>query len=100
MYIYDGSEGITIFTATHRLEGYIPKLPDIRKVTQEEWTEAYKKHINFKRKCIEVKIDSEEAGKVTYHRTPEEAIKELKFLQYEGFFVPEFVFDIFRLEET
>ena len=92
VYVYDGSEGITIHTASTRFEGYIPKMPNIMEVSNQEWHEAYLKRNRFIKKCVRVKIDSEEAGKTTYHRTPEEAVKELRFLQYEGFFVPEWVF--------
>ena len=98
VYIYDGSEGITIHVASCRHKGYIPRLPNILDTDPKVWNKAYKKHNRFLDKCQRVNIDHELAGTTTYHRTVKEAVAELRFLQYEGFFVPRFVFDEFEEE--
>ena len=99
VYIYDGSEGITIHVASFRYKGYISKIPNILDTEPKAWREAYKKHHRCLAKCRQVNIDHELAGSTTYHRTVKEAVAELRFLQYEGFFVPEFVFDELDEEE-
>ena len=91
VYVYDGSEGITIHIASFRYVGYIPKLPDINEVTPEEFYEACTKQKKALNKCKQERIDNPLAGTTTYHKTVKSALDELIYLQYEGFFVPGFV---------
>lgn len=93
VYVYDGSEGITIHVAASRLIGYIPKLPNILETDQEEFYDLYKKRLRAIRRCEREKIDHPLAGTTTCHKTVKEALDELEYLTYEGFYVPEFVFE-------
>lgn len=96
VYVYDGSDGIIVHVASQRYEGYIPKLPDITKVSSKEFHEAYLKHHKALEKCRKVPIRHPLAGTTIICKTVKEAIDELTFLQYEKFFVPKFVIDELR----
>jgi len=93
VYIYDGSEGITCHVASYSLEGYIPKLPDIRSVSAKGFKIAYDRHMRAVESCERKKHPSPMAGQTFWSKDTADMIFKLRQLQLEGFHVPEYVFE-------
>ena len=94
VYIYDGSEGITCHVTTYFYDGYIPKLPDITKVSNKVFREAYLRQKRVMESCPKKKHPSPMAGQTFWARDPKDMIFKLEQLQLEGFHVPEYVFEV------
>ena len=98
VYAYESESGYEIHVAASRHVGDIPKLPDISKVDEFEYLEAYMKHLEAIDNARLVNIGGRYDGMSATFDTPEELHVFMEHLQKEGYHVPSYVFETLKEE--
>ena len=98
VYAYETEWGFQVHVADKRYVGDIPSLPDILKVSNSEFFEAYKRQMEAIDKAESRKIGGEYDGKSFGYDTLEELLEGLLDIRSKGYLVPDWVFGVIRDE--
>ncbi len=100
VYVYeDISGGYTIHIATSKIIGNAPELPNITKVSSNEYFKAYKAQMKFMDTVKRKKIGLPQDGKTFNVATTKECADKLLELKAIGYSVPQYAIDSLIEEE-
>lgn len=97
MYCYESGDGFITHVASRRRIGEIPERPDILTASYDEYSEAYRKHMDAVDKAELVNIGLPYDGKTFNDPDLKSFLERVKYLKDVGYNVPNYVLE--RIEK-